>query len=217
MKWNFDHLMDPKTKAATRVFYKDVKAVEVVDRHTLRFVLKEPNYMFPLIVAGYRFGFPISSPTAFKTMSEQECRYETGRDRALQISGHVPNDQIILVRNEHYFKTGLPYLDKVVFKMLTDPMTQVSALRAGEVDMLNSVSPELVRVLERDRAVTVLSGLQTTPMVAMLQLTRPPFDDLRVRKAIGCYGTDRQEIAEKAQLGLAEPLVSMAPVDTQGT
>ena len=53
-------------------------------------------------------------------------------------------------------------------------------------------------------------------MAAMLQVTRPPFDDLRVRKAIGCYGTNRQEIAEKAQLGLAKPLVSMVAVDVQG-
>jgi peptide/nickel transport system substrate-binding protein len=82
----------------------------------------------------------------------------------------------------------LPYLDKVVFRVLTDPMTQVSALKAGEVDLLNSVSPELVRVLERDRSVTVLSGVQTTPMVAMLQLSKPPFDDLRTRTAIGCSG-----------------------------
>jgi ABC-type transport system substrate-binding protein len=95
-------------------------------------------------------------------------------------------------------------------------MTQVASLRAGEVDMLNSVSPELVRVLERDKGVTVLSGLETTPMVAMLQVTKPPFDDLRVRKAIGCYGVDRREIAEKALLGLATPLTAMAPVHTKG-
>jgi peptide/nickel transport system substrate-binding protein len=216
VKWNFEHLLDPKTKAATRVFYTDVTQVEVIDRHTLRVVLQEPNYMFPLIVAGYRFGFPVSSPTAFKTLPEQEYRMKPVGTGPFKFLEHVPNDRIVLVRNEHYFKPGLPYLDKVVFKILTDPMTQVSALRAGEVDMLNSVSPELVRVLERDRSVAVLSGVQTTPMVAMLQVSKPPFDDLRTRKAVGCYGTDRREIAEKALLGLAVPLVSMAPVDTKG-
>jgi ABC-type transport system substrate-binding protein len=82
--------------------------------------------------------------------------------------------------------------------------------------MLNSMSPELVRGLRQSKNLTVLGGLQTTPMAAMLQVTRPPFDDLRVRKAIGCYGTDRQEIAQKAQLGLAKPLVSMVAVDVQG-
>jgi ABC-type transport system substrate-binding protein len=39
VKWNFDHMMDPQTRAATRVFYKDVQTVEVVDRHTVRFIL----------------------------------------------------------------------------------------------------------------------------------------------------------------------------------
>jgi peptide/nickel transport system substrate-binding protein len=216
VRWNFEHMMDPKTRSAVRVFYTDVQAVEALDRHTVRFVLKEPNYLFPLIVAGYRYGFVVSSPTAFKTMSEQEYRMKPVGTGPFKLLEWVPNDHITLVRNEHYWKKDLPYLDKVIFKVLPDPMTQVSALKAGEVDLLNSVSPELVRVLERDRNITVLSGVETTPMVAQLQVSTPPFDDLRVRKAIGCYGIDRQEIAEKALLGLTRPWVSMAPPDTKG-
>src|SRR6266545_152552 len=216
VKWNCDHMMDPQTRAATRVFYKDVKAVEVVDRHTVRFVLQEPNYMFALVVAGYRLGFPMSSPTAFETMSEQERRSRPVGTGPFKLLEWVPNDHVTLVRNEHYWKQGLPYLDKVIFKVLNDPISQITALKAGEVDMLNSMSPDLVRGLRQNKHLTVLEGLQTTPMAAMLQVTRPPFDDLRVRKAIGCYGTNRQEIAEKAQLGLAKPLVSMVAVDVKG-
>jgi ABC-type transport system substrate-binding protein len=216
VKWNFDHMMDPQTRAFTRVFYKDVKAVEVVDRHTVRFVLQEPNYMFLLVVAGYRLGFPMTSPAAFEKMSEQERRTHPVGTGPFKLVEWVPNDHVTLVRNEHYWKQGLPYLDKVIFKVLNDPISQVTALKAGEVDMLNSLSPELVRGLRQAKNITVLGGLQTTPMAAMLQVTRPPFDDLRVRKAIGCYGTNRQEIAEKAQLGLAKPLVSMVGVDVKG-
>ncbi|MBI3325730.1 MAG: ABC transporter substrate-binding protein [Nitrospinae bacterium] len=216
VKWNIEHVLNPENRVFIRPFYTEVDRVEVVDRHTVRVILKEPNYMFPLVVSGYRMGFVVSSPTAFKTLSEQEYRMKPVGTGPFKFLEHVPNDRLVLVRNENYFKKGLPYLDKVVFKVLGEPMTQVSALRAGEVDLLNSVSPELVRVLERDRNITVLSGLQTTPMVAFLQVSRPPFDDLRVRKAIGCYGIDRREIAEKALLGLAVPLVAMAPVDTKG-
>jgi peptide/nickel transport system substrate-binding protein len=216
VKWNFDHMMDPQTRAFTRVFYKDVKAVEVVDPHTVRFVLQEPNYMFPLVVSGYRLGFPMTSPTAFEKMSEQERRSHPVGTGPFKLLEWVPNDHITLVRNEHYWKKERPYLDKVIFKVLNDPISQVTALKAGEVDMLNSMSPELTRGLRQSKNVTVLGGLQTTPMAAMLQVTRPPFDDLRVRKAIGCYGTNRQEVAEKAQLGLAKPLASMVAVDVQG-
>ena len=142
VKWNFDHMMDPQTRAATRVFYTDVQALEVVDRHTVRFVLQEPNYLFPLVVAGYRLGFPMSSPTAFETMSEQERRLHPVGTGPFKLLEWVPNDHVTLVRNEHYWKKGLPYLDKIIFKVLNDPISQVSALKAGEVDMLNSMSPE---------------------------------------------------------------------------
>jgi peptide/nickel transport system substrate-binding protein len=104
VKWNFEHMMEPKTKSAVRVFYKDVKAVEVVDQQTVRFVLNEPNYMFPLIVGGYRYGFVVSSPTAFKTMSEQEYRMKPVGTGPFKFLEHVPNDRLVLVRNERYFR-----------------------------------------------------------------------------------------------------------------
>jgi len=127
VKWNFDHMMDPQTRAFTRVFYKDVKAVEVVDLHTVRFVLQEPNYLFPMVVAGYRLGFPMTSPTAFEKMSEQERRSHPVGTGPFKLQEWVPNDHITLVRNEHYWKKGMPYLDKVVFKVLNDPISQVTA------------------------------------------------------------------------------------------
>jgi ABC-type transport system substrate-binding protein len=62
----------------------------------------------------------------------------------------------------------------------------------------------------------VLTGPETTPMVAILNVSKPPFDDLRVRKAIGCYGIDRIEIVQKALLGLATPMVGMAGPGVKG-
>src|ERR671922_100414 len=98
IKWNFEHMMDPKTRSAIQVFYTDVKAVEVVDRRTVRFVLQEPNYLFPLIVAGYRYGFVVSSPTAFQTLPEQEYRMKPVGTGPFKLQEWVPNDHITLVR-----------------------------------------------------------------------------------------------------------------------
>jgi len=116
----------------------------------------------------------MTSPTAFEKMSEQERRSHPVGTGPFKLLEWVPNDHVTLVRNEHYWKKGLPYLDKVTFKVLNDPISQVTALKAGEVDMLNSMSPELVRGLRQNKNLTVLGGLQTTPMAAMLQVTRPP-------------------------------------------
>jgi len=73
-----------------------------------------------------------------------------------------------------------------------------------------------------------MSGKETTPMVAQMKVTvpkdgkpmsverapHPIFGDVRVRKAVGCYGIDRQEIVKIAFKGQATPWVGMAPPGT---
>lgn len=216
VKWNVEDYLNQKRGSGMRAYFTDIDRVEVVDKHTVRIILKEPNYFFLTILAAYRTGFLMISPTAFQKAGPDEYRKHPVGAGPFKFLEWVPNDHITLVRNEHYWKKGLPYLDKVVFRVLTDPMTQVSALKAGEVDLINSFSPELVRVVEKDRNLTLLTGPETTPMVAILNVSKPPFDDLRVRKAIGCYGLDRIEIAQKALLGLATPMVGFAGPGVQG-
>jgi peptide/nickel transport system substrate-binding protein len=66
-------------------------------------------YLFPLMVAGYRLGFPMTSPTAFEKMSEQERRSHPVGTGPFKLLEWVPNDHITLVRNEHYWKKERPY------------------------------------------------------------------------------------------------------------
>jgi peptide/nickel transport system substrate-binding protein len=54
------------------------------------------------------------------------------------------------------------------------------------------------------------------PIVALLNMRVPPFDDLRARRAIGGYGIDRQKIARLAIDGRVSPLVSILPVGVPG-
>jgi peptide/nickel transport system substrate-binding protein len=73
-----------------------------------------------------------------------------------------------------------------------------------------------------------MTGKETTPMMATMKVTipkdgkpmskerapHPLFGDLRVRKALGCYGIDRKEIVKIAFKGQATPWVGMAPPGT---
>ena len=45
----------------------------------------------------------------------------------------------MLEKNPHYFKPGLPYLDRVELRIMKDGVTRVTSLRAGEVDFGNMV------------------------------------------------------------------------------
>jgi peptide/nickel transport system substrate-binding protein len=76
-----------------------------------------------------------------------------------------------------------------------------------------------------------MTGKETTPMLAAMKVTvpkdgkpmskerapHPIFGDLRVRKAVGCYGIDRKEIVKIAFKGQATPWVGMIPPGTMDT
>ena len=47
---------------------------------------------------------------------------------------YVPNDHVNYVKNPNFWKPGLPYLDAVNYKIITDEQTRVAALRAGSID-----------------------------------------------------------------------------------
>jgi peptide/nickel transport system substrate-binding protein len=135
-------------------------------------------------------------------------------------------------RFDKYFRPGLPLLDRVEIRTIKDPVTQMAAFKAGEIDFIASFSPEHVETLKaQNPGAQVLTGKETTPMLAAMKVTvprdgkpmskerapHPIFGDLRVRKAIGCYGLDRKEIVQIAFKGEATPWVGMIPPGTLDT
>ena len=61
----------------------------------------------------------------------------TDRHRARSNSAEWKRgDSIVMVKNPEYYLKGLPYLDKVIFKFIPDPSSQLAALKAGDVDVI---------------------------------------------------------------------------------
>src|SRR5215468_583571 len=110
-----------------------------------------------------------------------------------------------------YFKQGLSYLDALEFRIMKDPLTRTTALRAGEIDLIDRIPMQQVALLERSAGITVVTGPAMIPTVALLNLRVKPFDDVRARRAVGGYGLDRAEIARVAFQGRAQALVSVLP------
>jgi peptide/nickel transport system substrate-binding protein len=236
VKFSIDRLRDPETKSGMRPFYAAVDRVEVVDPRTVRIHMKEPYAFFLHMLAGYRTGLALYSPTATQKYSLEDRK--KGKPEAVVGCGPfrlvewVPGDHLVMDRWDKYFKPGQPYVDRVHIRIIKDPITQVAALKAGEIDMILSFSPEHVSTLEAQvPGVKIMTGPETTPMAAMMKVTvpengkalskerapHPIFGDVRVRKAIGCYGIDRAEIVKIAFKGKATPWAGMNPPGTLDT
>jgi peptide/nickel transport system substrate-binding protein len=117
----------------------------------------------------------------------------------------------------------------VIIRTIKDPVTQMAAFKAGEIDFIVDFSADHVDTLKaQNPRAQILTGKEATPMVAMMKVTvpadgkpgakervpHPIFGDVRVRKAIGCYGIDRKEIVKIAFKGQATPWAGMIPPGT---
>jgi ABC-type transport system substrate-binding protein len=209
-KWNVDRILDPEVKAWVRPYYEDIDQVEAVDKYTLRIRMKEPSGALPMALAGYFRGIPMVSPKAVEKYGEDWKRHPIGTG-PFMMKEWIPGEHVLLVKNPHYFKQGLPYLDALDCRIMKDPLTATTALRAGEIDFITRIPMQQVPILERSPGITMVTGPAMIPTVGLHNLRVKPFNDLRARRAIGGYGLDRAEIARVAFQGRAKPLVSVLP------
>jgi peptide/nickel transport system substrate-binding protein len=208
VKWNLEYILDPANTADTRVFFKPVAAVEAVDDTTLHIRLKEPSADFLMVLGGYYTGFLVASPTAVQRWGKDYKFHPVGAG-PFKFVEWTPGQQIILEKNAHYFKPGLPYLDRIVLKTMRDATTRLGAVRSGELAFATWVPLEMVRVMQGAAGVQVVTSPMYNVWDLRMNVARPPFDDLRVRQAIAGYGLDRQEILKLGFFGYGQPSVSM--------
>jgi ABC-type transport system substrate-binding protein len=207
-KWNIDRILNPEVKSWIRTYYEDIEQVEAVDKYTLRIRLKEPSSALPIALGGYYQGILMASPKAFETYGQDWLRHPVGTG-PFKFKEWVPGKHVILEKNPNYFKQGLPYLDTLEYRIMKDPLTASTALRAGEIDFFSRVPMQQVPILEKSPDLRLITGLEMAPTIAFLNMRVKPFDDVRARRAVGGYGLDRVEIAKVAFQGRAKPLVSV--------
>jgi ABC-type transport system substrate-binding protein len=80
---------------------------------------------------------------------------------------------------------------------------------AGEIRLHGAVPIQQLFILENSPGIQVVSGPEMAPVVALMNMRVKPFDDVRIRRAVGGFGIDRFKIAKLGFGGRAQPLVSV--------
>ena len=126
------------------------------------------------------------------------------------------DQQVVMVRNPDYFKAGLPYLDRLVFRVVPDSNAQTLALLAGEADYLGLVNAgDVERLAARSDLALAQTAFGTGGgnciTTLSFNLERKPLSELRVRQAIA-HAIDRQQILRDVQFGIGK--VASAPISS---
>ena len=176
------------------------RGVEVDDgAGTVTFHLSEPDpYFLAKLAQAYAFAVP--SGTRRRTLDSRPPP-ATG---AYMIAGFVPGKQIRLVRNPR-FREWSPaarpgsYADEIVIRLSASSVEGVNAVGRGDADVADLTNCLVCRVPHlRARYGARLHSLPGPLVVyAFLNTRVPPFDDIRVRKAVN-YALDRDAIVRTA-------------------
>ena len=101
---------------------------------------------------------------------------------------------------------GRPLLDKVVVELIAEESSRVSALEAGDLDMLDIVPPIGLEQIQQNGDLTVVEAAGTNWIGLAMNQARSPWDNPDARMAVA-KAIDRQDFIDKALLGLAIPSV----------
>lgn len=132
-----------------------------------------------------------------------------------------PRESIVLERHAGYFFPDRPKFDKLIFRIMSDPSSLALALEKGEVDFvpqLASLAQNRQLAKNKDIVVSNKGGQAIGPLGWLaFNLTRKPWDDVRVRQAIA-HAVDRDFIVSKLHQGTTKlatgPIAPGSPFHT---
>lgn len=116
------------------------------------------------------------------------------------------DSQVTLQRNDSYWQ-GAPALRTLVFRMMPEPSTRVAALLSGEAQIIQAVPTDLVDRINSAPNVSVHTAQGTRAYFIELNVSKPPFDDVRVRQALN-YAIDWDDILTNIYQGYGERLAT---------
>ncbi|WP_214111092.1 ABC transporter substrate-binding protein [Acrocarpospora catenulata] len=210
VKFNLDRNRAEGSTAAALL--SSIDSVEVKDPATVVIKLKQPFANLPYVFAydGSGTAGYVASPAALKQYGDDYTAHAAGTG-PYKLQSWSPGNPVELVRNPDYWNKDKPvYLDKVVVKTIADPQSAYQALLAGDIDLMATTSSTLMKTAKGNSQVNFVQGVGGDQDSIILNVTRPPFDDERVRQAVS-KALNRQEIVDLTTEGLGKPAVSLFP------
>jgi peptide/nickel transport system substrate-binding protein len=209
VRFAIDYTMNPKNGAYGFKTLSLVERVETPDRYTVQIVLKRPN-------AGF-----LTALSQIKTVSVvPNGSLAEGVDKpAVFPAGTGPfkfvewqsRQRIVLERFDEYWGHQA-YVDRVVLVPIQDDSVRLTALRAGDVDVVERTPYEWVRQVADGK----LPGLGYVEAKyagyrrLMFNAADPPFDNKKLRQAMA-HALDRGEVLQAAYFGFGEPAEQKYP------
>ncbi len=193
----------PRSKAV----FQRTKVVKL-DSHTVEFVLTEP--FSPLIRSFDTIGAPILPAHLYKgtDLRKNPASSTPVGTGPFKFKEWKRGEYIHLVRNDTYWRKGLPYLDEIYYRFVPDAASRALAMEGQQFHIATQNDLELIdaaRLAKLPYLQATNKGWEWGSPIAWIELNlrKPPYNDKRFRQAI-MHALNRQQFRDNIFQGFAK-------------
>jgi len=192
VKFTFDRIVDPETKAQTAVsLLGPYKETQIVGPYEVKIVFNSPFAPF-LNSLSTAYLAPVS-PSAFERVGPENWGVtEVVGTGPFKLVSYTADSEVVLTRNDAYNwgptftgMSGASKIANIIYTIIPEPATRIAALESGEIDFVEEVPGlDFERIKETPGFVTVEVPQPGSGWSLMMNVRQKPMDDLAVRRAI---------------------------------
>lgn len=219
----------PGSPSSLSVYLRQITGIEIVDRHTIRLRTVEIFPLMPIFMGT----FVILSRRAAEGVTTEE--FNGGRGMIgtgpYRFTGWQRGERLTMERFAGYWGPA-PEMERVTFRFIPNAAARLSALLAGDVDMIDFVPIASMDTVRRRNDLRLSRGVTNRLIYLHVEHERAdapfvtdragrpftgrgPLQDVRVRRAIS-MAIDRRAIADRVMEGASEPTSQIMPAGAVG-
>jgi peptide/nickel transport system substrate-binding protein len=165
----------PTSAALPFVTEIDLNGLKAVNKNTLRIPLKTPDADLASNFVYYN--------TWIVQNGEKDFAKPVGTG-PFKFQSFTPGQQSVFARNDNYWGTGGPYVDELKIVAISDPTARLNALLSGQIDAMAQMAYAQAKAHQSTGDINVLVAHSPQVLMFYMDVTKPPFNDNRVRLAM---------------------------------
>ena len=200
VKFSLERILDPKLKSRQYGYFRSMDRVEVIDDHTVHVHTKYPDMFLLSPLTSYGNIVP---PKYYQSHDLKHLARNPVGSGPYRLVKWKKGEELVYEANPNYWQPDTPKFKKGVIKIIPEPNTRVAALLAGDVDIIDSVPPQLIPMVEGNPQLDVIAGDSVrTCFVIMIIKEGAPWADVKVRQAVN-HAVDKDAIVKNILQGHA--------------
>ena len=208
VKAAFDRVTNPENKLKRFNLFSVIAKTEAVDDYTARITLNKPFSAFINVLA--HPSAVMISPAALKKFGNKDIGFNPVGTGPFVFVEWKQTDHLKVKKNPTYWKPGLPKVDGITWRPVTDNNSRAAMLQTGEAHFTFPVPYEQAELLKGKADLELVAAPSIIHRYMSMNVTKKPFDNLKVRQAIN-YAINKEALVKVVFNGYAFPAEGVVP------